>query len=503
MKSFRKILACGLTLAMMAGMTACVDEAPTNADTNNSVPSTTSGTTAPASSADPNDNAATDEKAKDIDTSTYTPSGNAGTIKFLSFYSIESDQKGKGQCLIFKSDLYGGDISTETCASGDAYFEKLGSLIASDDSPDIVTKDAFMFPGTVSKGMFTALDDYIDYTNPLWADMAGVIESFGYQGKHYYYPHRIMTSYALNYSKTTIEENNLPDPYVLYKNGEWTWDAWRNMMLQFCDRDENNIGLYTTDTTLTPLIATTGTVLIDVQSDGTITNNISDPNVTRAMTFYETLNRDGVTYAGHPLGDWVSPQTFATSADQLLFIAMEPEWSYITETEQIQNPAGAESDIHDTVSEFAFVPWPRDPEADQYYQAYDTYGFLVPKGAKNIAGAVDFINLFRVYDTDPEVINTVREDHIHPEPVYFTEGSYAGLRKWQITWGEQEYDLWREMCDPSKFAFVTEGAFGFNSTFWTQYAEVLIGVVEDGESWTQKSSEFSPIVDATIDEYKF
>ena len=47
--------------------------------------------------------------------------------------------------LIFKSDVYGGDIATETCASGDAYFEKLGSLIASDDSPDLVTKDAFMF----------------------------------------------------------------------------------------------------------------------------------------------------------------------------------------------------------------------------------------------------------------------------------------------------------------------------------------------------------------------
>ena len=70
MKSYKKLLACGLTLAMMAGMTACTDEVEPNPNSGGTAPSTTSGTTAPASSADPNDNAATDEKAKDIDTST-------------------------------------------------------------------------------------------------------------------------------------------------------------------------------------------------------------------------------------------------------------------------------------------------------------------------------------------------------------------------------------------------------------------------------------------------
>ena len=59
------------------------------------------------------------------------------------------------------------------------------------------------------------------------------------------------------------------------------------------------------------------------------------------------------------------------------------------------------------------------------------------------------------------------------------------------------------MFDPEKFSFVTEDAFGFNSAFWTQYATLLTSVVYDGESWTQKSTEFSPIVDSTIDEYRF
>ena len=86
--------------------------------------------------------------------------------------------------------------------------------------------------------MFEPLDDYIDIHSPLWEDISGVIESFAYKGKHYKVPHRLTTSFALNYSKKTIEENNLPDPYELYMNGEWTWDAWRGMMQQFCVRAE-------------------------------------------------------------------------------------------------------------------------------------------------------------------------------------------------------------------------------------------------------------------------
>ncbi len=501
MKTKRIIAAC-LSAALMVGVTACVDEAPVNSGNNGVVPQTSSQTTTPASSADPNDDAATDKEVKELTGGSYEPSGNAGTIKYLGFYSLEKDAKGRDQCLIFKSDVYGGDIVTETGPSGDGYFEKLSTKIASDDSPDIVTYDAFLYPGTVSKGMFEALDDYIDYNSPLWEGMADIIDSYAYKGKHYYYPHRTTTSWSLNYSKKTIEENNLPDPYELYKNGEWTWNEWRDMMIQFCNLSENNVGIYTTDYSLLPFIATTGTVLVDVKSDGTITNNMFDPNVTRAMGFYETLYRDGVMYAKQ-FGDWVSPQVFAVHCDELLFNAVEPEWSYIASTENLQNPTGTESDIHDTVSEFAFVPWPRDPEADEYYQAIDTYGFLIPKGAKNISGAVDFINLFRVYDTDPEVIATVREEHIHPQPEYYTEGKYAGERKWKMTWGEQEYDLWREMCDPANFTFVMEDVRGFNSNFWQQYGQLLCDVLYNGDSWTQRSEEFAPVVEATIEEYRF
>ena len=502
MHIFKRSAACVLTLAMAMGLTACDDEAPQQSSgSNGAVAPAVTTTTQASTTTDPNAGLdMTDKETKELDTSACPPSGNAGVIKYLGFYDITSDQKGTEQCLIFQSDLYGGTIEYTSAPFGTAYFEKLTTLISSDDSPDIVTKDAMLYPGNVSKNLFEPLDDYFDLSTPLWSDMKSVVDSFAWKNKHYYYPHRTTTKYALNYNKKTIADNDLTDPYDLYKAGEWTWDAWRDLMIQFCDKSDDHVGFYTTNDTITSFIATTGTTLIDTQPDGTITNNFLSADVSRAMTFLEGLCRDGLTY-GKQFGDWVSPQVFSTVSDKLLFTCTEPEWTYIAETENLQNPKGVENDIFDTVSDFSFVPFPRDPSADKYYTEFDTFGYLVPKGAKNISGSVEFINLNRIYDTDPEIIAKVREDHVNPAKIYFDKGKYAGTEKWQMKWGEREYDLWREMCDPNNFAFTDEDAYGFNSEFKDDIGKLLMGVVERGESWSKTSAEFSPVADGVIAPY--
>lgn len=495
MSNGKRIIAGIFAAVFAAGITGCAEEQPQSSGAAPAI------TTSAATTTDPDENAATDRDIKELETSSYTPDGNAGTVKFLGYYDIRDDQKGTEQCLVFESEQYGGTIEYITCGSGDAYFEKLGMMISADESPDIVTHDAMSYPGNVGKGLFEALDDYIDMDSPLWVGMKDVIESLEYKGKHYKYPHKITTSFALNYSKKTIEENGLRDPYELYLNGEWTWDAWRDLMIEFCDKDEQNIGFYATDTILTSLIATTGTTLVEAYPDGTIINNIGSTNVGRAMNFYETLCRDGVMYAGQ-LDSWVPPQTFAVNSDRLLFLGMEPEWTYTAATKEIQDKQGVENDILNTVSDFAFVPFPRDSSADAYYQSHDIFGFVIPKGAKNIKGAVDMINCFRVYETDPNVVAQNRADHVSPEPITYTEGKYAGQQRWQMIWDEELYDLWQDMCDPTKFELITEDAFGFSSDFWAVYADILNATAFNGESWTQKSAEVAPVIEAALDEYR-
>ena len=506
MNKTKKILACALALMMTCGITACEESSGTSTSGNGptaNVP--VAGTTTAATSVttiDPDELADTDAEAKDLDTGNFTPSGNAGTVKFLGYYDIRSDQKGDQQCMIFEGEQYGGTIEYISTSSGSAYYDKLATLIAADDSPDLMTFEPLAFPYGVSKNMFEALDEHINIEDALWADMKPMIDEYAYNNKHYYVPHRIVTRYSLNYNRKTVEEAGLQDPYELYLAGEWTWDTWRQMMIDFCNQDEENIGLYATSTMLECFINTTGTAIIDVAPDGAITNNLSNPDITRAIEYLAEMGRSGLLYPeGHPHGDWVSPQVWATCSDKLLFLSMEPEWTYIAATEEIQNPSGVENDIFGTVSDFAFVPYPRDPQADAYYMCSNTFGYMIPKGAKNIQGAVEFIYCNRLYETDQNIIDQVKNDHIAPEKITYTTGKYEGIEKWQITWDETCYDLWRDMCDADNFTFIIDDMYGFGDELSVPITDAIYNSTFVDGSWTQLSAEIAPVVSAVLAEY--
>lgn len=465
---------------------------------NSSAPSsgpsaTTSATTVVTT--DPDENAATDADVKEIGTAAYTPDGNSGKIVWLGYYDLQTDGSASEQYKIFTSELYGGSIDYVQTTSGSAYFDKLATMISSDDSPDIVRYEWRSFPTGMSKNMYESLDNDIDLDDPLWSGIKDIAENFTYKGVHYYYPYRITTNFALNYNKKSIEEYALDDPYDLYMNNNWTWDTFKKLLIDWCNADEKHIG-YDGEGGMS-FIATTGTSLVKVQPDGSVKNNIGDVNVTRAMDFCADLYRNGLTHQGE-LGDWVSPQLWADNSDRVLFLGMNPEWTYGAAAAQVQNKSGVEDDICNTVSDFAFVPFPRDPQSDEYSIAYDTFGYLVAKGAKNKKGAVDWINLNRVYETDENIIANKKKEAVSPEPVYYTEGKYKGYQKWALVWDEKQYDLWQDMMDPTKFSFTFDDCWGFSDDLTTICNKILFDPMFHGDSFTQLSQEYSPVIDSII-----
>ncbi len=504
MKNIKQLLSGCLVASMLLSITACDEQVAAPTPSGTSAPSEMGGTTTNGANTttDPNLNAATDEEIKDLDTGSFTPSGNAGTVKYFGYYDITVDQKGKAQVDIFESDTYGGKIEWISVPFGDAYFEQLGVLIAADDSPDLLTYELQSFPFGVHKNLYEPLDEYLDIDDPVWAEMRDLIDSYEYKGKHYYFPHRIVSSYGLNYNRKTVEDAGLTDPMQLYKENKWTWDAWRQLMLDFCNLSDENIGYYATDSTVNSFVNTTGVVVVDLLPDGTIVNNLQHADVTRAVEYMAEMGRSGLLYpTSHPHGDWVSPQVFASVSDKILFLGLEPEWTYIACTENLQNKSGVENDIHDVVSDFAFVPFPRDEKADKYYQASSCFGYMIPKGAKNLAGSIEFIMCNRLYETDENIKKQIRQEHIAPEKITYLEGKYAGMQKWRITWDEEVYDLWREMCDPEKFSFVIEDLYGFGSDMQKAICQTEIDCTFGEDSWAQKSNEVAPVVQAIIDEY--
>lgn len=504
MNRSKKLLSCALAFTTLLGITACSEgstQPVTNAGTTVTTTTLATEATGANTTTDPDANAATDQEIKDMDTSSYTPSGNAGTVKYLGYYDITVDQKGEQQVNIFESETYGGKIEWISASFGDGYFDKLATLIAADDSPDLLTYEPQSFPYGVSKNMYEPLDEMLDIDDPIWADMRELIESYEYNGEHFFFPHRIVTWYALEYNRKTIADAGLEDPYDLYRNNEWTWDTWRQLMLDFCNQSDDHIGFYATDATINAFVSTTGVVVVDYLPGGGAQNNLNDSRVTRAVEYLAEMGRSGLLYPeSHPHGDWVSPQVFAATSDKILFLGLEPEWTYIAATENIQNPTGVENDIFDTVSDFAFVPYPRDPDADAYYQGSSCFGYMIPRGAKNADGAVEFIMCNRLYETDENIIAQIREDHVNPAKITYTAGKYEGMQKWQMKWDPEVYDLWREMCDPNNFEFVIEDLYGFGFDMQSYIGQSIIDCTFGSESWTQVKEEISPLVQAKVDE---
>lgn len=412
-----------------------------------------------------------------------------GKVVYLSY---ESNFDSSDIVSLFEKE-YGATFEQMMCQSGNAYFDKLGTLISTGSSPDIVRYEWKCFPHGMSYNMYTPLDSYIDINSDLWKDMKDVAEQFIYNGKHYYYPHAITTSYALNYNNRILEENGIIDPMKLYKEDKWTWNAFEEMLKQWCDMNPSHIGYNGVDGMI--FVLTTGTKIIDIEN-GEIKNNLRNENVSRCMLWLENMRRQGLIGA-------LSEQQLATGASSgftspdtafvdgnLLFLGMDPSWTYDSAKESLDTK-GIENEIK-------FVPFPRDELAEKYYCGINTFGYLIPSGSPNIKGAVDWINFNRSEIADEENIAEKKEKALSTAPVYYPkcpnadcgdksenaddkgrhifteEENNEGMNtcpvcdtprkeKYKVVWTEEQYELYEELIIPNgKFTMLFDHCYGFN-----------------------------------------
>lgn len=432
-----------------------------------------------------------------------------GTIKLLIYY----DLVGSAADLVdlFES-RYGGTIDQEICGSGTAYFERLGTLVAADSSPDITRYEWASFPHGISRNMYMPIDTYIDLDSDLWVGMKDIAEQFRYNGKHYYVPYTLSSNFAINYNKCVLEEYGLNDPMELYKNGEWTWDTFRDLLRKWCDISPDHVGY--TGVGAMSFIATTGTKVIDVK-DTEIINNLESEKIVRCMEYLEDLYRLGLTGTGY-----VDPGEAFVDGNTL-FLGMEPTWTY---------GAACESLYRKNIDyDMAFVPFPRDPNADNYYIAYDSFGYMIPAGAKNIKGAVDWMTLNREEKVDPENVAKEKAEQTDPSTKYYgkcpeckysyvenntedlTECPNCGAPrkvKFNAYYSEEQYDLLQDMITPEhgRFVMLFDNVNGFNadlSSFFQGNEESLLdGPIFTGASFAQLRESYYYSIETILDDYR-
>ncbi len=431
----------------------------------------------------------------------------AGAIHALCWFDFHNVAPEKNIAELF-AERFGGTVDTEIVSSLEIT-DRLGVLMASGNSPDIMRYDAGFFPSYFINNRFMALDDWLDKDSPTWSDMDEVIERYAYNGKHYYFPYGMTaTEYGVTYSAAQLEENGIADPMDLYFSGEWTWDAFEDIVLKWKDFNPEKYPISWPGALGVQVAATTGTPAIEFDGKN-IVNNMKSPNVMRAMEFIEKLYREDCFWEG-----WHGPDGLDSWLGTLFFI-MPLDWAL---------PCGQEIWFKNNFEgEIKTVPMPRDPASDTYYMYGATSGYVVPSGALNPQGATAFILASRMWNTDPDVVEAEREEKLYNGGYYYikcpeckhqfdSERDEVGATcpecgqprraKWKLTYTEEQMQVYDDLLDPSKFTFVFDAHYGFGSDLNQLMEDIFNGPITEGDSYNHILTENYNIVETSLDEYR-
>ena len=277
MNDIKKTIAAGLALVCAVAVTACEDTAPVSSGGVSSAPVTTAPNTTPATMKE-------EDASKVAEIDIGAEKLENPTVKFLSSWDLNPAE---GQPLSVALEMfqtqYGGKIEYVQTPWDDR-FSRLATLIAADESPDMFSAaDMDVFPKGVINKMFEPIDNYVDLDSELWAPMKAVNEQFAFGGKHYVGAFNTDSQCVMFYNKKTIADNSLDDPAELLAQGNWNWDTFWNMMIKFCDRDQDKFavdgwwfeGAFS---------LTTGYPYIGM-ADGKIVHNLDNPLIERAQEY--------------------------------------------------------------------------------------------------------------------------------------------------------------------------------------------------------------------------
>ncbi len=391
------------------------------------------------------------------------------TLEWMGFYDLnptnESPERSTEVALF--EDTYGAKIEYRATTNA-TQFDDLATAIISGDSPDIVVYDSRSFPYDVNKGQFQPIDSIVDWEDPMWADVKDQADLFLWNGEHYVAPfgYGFNDFQVLMYNATKMEELGFDDPYELYKNDEWTWDVFVDMMKTFVDGDSSKYGI--SGWWANAFVHTSGDTLIKYDGEKFINNLYSQP-IEKAQLIIEDMWTSGLVKRG-----WVGGESAFVNND-CLFYSMGT-WAH----------ESAQAAVPDDV--IGIVAFPRDPEGTDYHLNKRIFSHMWVKGSENADCVKAWFNVNRLVNYDEQYKDITKQK-------FLTNNT---------NWTEENYDRVMDMYDDEAFKYSYDYGYGISEYMNTDVMSKLYeGVVnEQFESWIQAREEYMNIVDQEIAIYQ-
>ena len=301
MKNYKKLLALGLSVAMIAGLTACGSD-------DGSAPASTNNDSSSASSDDGGSNALYNE-------------GETRTIRLGTWYdryydSTHTDIYDSPAAIGSDRDYASFDVVKEIEEKYNVRIEWVNltwtgiqdslntSVLAGTPDCDLYEVDFQFGIAAALNGFAVNLEDILPSDSDIFNDQVVMYPMDVGTDSGVYIFNRSMAenvlanTYMLAYNKQMLDDAGLEDPRALYERGEWTWDKWREYMLALT-QDTDGDGVTDVygygsryDFLLDQMLMSNGTGIATSE-----TENLSSPEVGEVLDFiYNMYNVDHVAY---------------------------------------------------------------------------------------------------------------------------------------------------------------------------------------------------------------
>ena len=391
------------------------------------------------------------------------------TITWLAHYDINpSGGKAPSPALELFQSVYGGKINYQATTWENRYND-LATGVMSGNGPDFFPADDMdTFPKGAIKNQFDPIDDYIDLESDLWKDTKDAADAFMFNGSHYICIIKTVPTYACVYNRITMEENGYDDPADLFADGEWDWDIFEEMCIDFSDAEEDKYGLdgYWFNKAISE---SCGVPMITLE-DGLLVEKMSDPQIEKIQTRMYELQKNNVVFPRCD-NDWNTRGSGANGeglgSGLTLFIPIG-----LYALEDIPANTANFGIIED--GEVMFVPMPKDPDSDTYYISAKVSGYNLCHKAPNPEG-------FAAYMTCLKTANDNGGSEIYEEQL---RNDY----KWNDEMIEMRKTMY-EMVKENPVYDLQEGVSAEISALMQNVSQATVITGGDATSWTKCRSE--------------
>ena len=252
------------------------------------------------------------------------------------------------------------------------YTSKIAQMVATGSPPDTAVMTDALALNYIYANIAQPLNDYMDLEDKYWDK--DILAQFTVDGKIYGVNTGDVDTFFIYYNKTLFEENNIEDPYTLYKNGEWTFDKLREIAKKatLYEDDNKTVKCHGFATWYREVfVLANGGNIIGLNTDtGMYESVVSDKKTVTGLNMIKNLAMDG-------------------SFDPAIAGYAEfPKREVAMLCERPANVVG-NYDLYNTMDdEIGVVPLPKGPDADKTYAASNMIVNYVPVNAKNPVGGM-------------------------------------------------------------------------------------------------------------------